>query len=151
MKTIEYHTMDKSEWARGPWDDEPDKKQWQDKATGYACMIRRNMVGALCGYVGVPEGHPDYGKDYDDVGVTAHGGLNFAGHCQPGDESEALCHVVEEGEDDKVWWLGFDCSHCYDLMPASRPLFDASGDIYRDFPFVESEVESLALQLGTRQ
>lgn len=34
METLEYRTKDKSTWGDGPWQQEPDKKQWQDAATG---------------------------------------------------------------------------------------------------------------------
>ena len=81
MEFKEYRTTDKSAWNRGPWDQEPDKRQWQDEATGLPCLIVRGPAGALCGYVGVPEGHPAHGKDYDDVEVSCHGGLTFARGC----------------------------------------------------------------------
>lgn len=67
MQTIEYATTDKSEWPVGPWQSEPDKKQWLDKATDLPCLIVRGPVGALCGYVGVPKGHPAYGLHYDGI------------------------------------------------------------------------------------
>lgn len=70
----------------GPWNNEPDKAQWVDDATGLDCLIVRNHGGALCGYVGVPEGHPAYGKDYDTVDVLVHGGLTFASLCAEGVE-----------------------------------------------------------------
>lgn len=70
MRTIEYRTQDKSEWGPGPWQDEPDKVQWLDPVTNYPCLIVRSQVsGSLCGYVGVPKEHPAYGLDYD--GTTA--------------------------------------------------------------------------------
>ena len=54
MKT--FKTKDKTNWpSRGPWDNEPDKAQWIDEASGYDCLIVRGGGGALCGYVGVPE------------------------------------------------------------------------------------------------
>jgi hypothetical protein len=88
MKRIAYCTVDKAEWVRGPWDDEPDKLQWQDEETSLPCLIVRGPAGALCGYVGVPKEHPLHGKDYDgayDVIYTGeegvHGGLTFAGPC----------------------------------------------------------------------
>lgn len=65
MQRIEYRTQDKSDWPRGPWDNEPDKIQWQDEVTGLPCLIVRGPVGALCGYVGVPKSHPAYGLSYD--------------------------------------------------------------------------------------
>ncbi len=63
MKTIEYRTLDRTEWQRGQWDSEPDKKQWLDEATGLPCLIvRQREAGHLCGYVGVPKSHPLHGK-----------------------------------------------------------------------------------------
>jgi hypothetical protein len=82
MERIEYRDIvNKADWQRGPWDNEPDKIQWQDEATGLPCLIVRGPVGALCGYVGVPSGHPLHGKDYDDARVDVHGGLTFAHGC----------------------------------------------------------------------
>ena len=54
-------TIDRRQWPPGPWDGEPDKVQWEDDS-GYLCMMVRNNFGAWCGYVGVPEDHPFYGK-----------------------------------------------------------------------------------------
>ena len=63
MKTMEYRTIDKSTWGEGEWQNEPDKKQWQDEETNYPCLIVRSPVsGSLCGYVGVSEGHALFGK-----------------------------------------------------------------------------------------
>lgn len=100
MERIEYRdVIDKAEWARGEWSGEPDKIQWMDEGTGLPCLIVRGPVGALCGYVGVPEGHPFHGlgysscrhgacpdkRDYCDHTpesiLRAHGGVTFAGGC----------------------------------------------------------------------
>lgn len=81
MKTQEWKTVDKSTWGNGPWQDEPDKRQWKDEATGLPCLIVRGPSGALCGYVGVAEGHSHFGKDYDNAPVEVHGGLTFASKC----------------------------------------------------------------------
>lgn len=66
METIEYRYADRAGWKSGEWDNEPDKIQWPDEATGLPCLIVRGPSGALCGYVGVAEGHPFYKKDYSD-------------------------------------------------------------------------------------
>lgn len=145
MERIEYSTVDKSQWARGAWDDEPDKIQWQDEKTGLPCLIVRGPSGALCGYVGVDESHPCYEKDYDSVDVDVHGGLTFANHCAHGPEERGICHKPSEGEPDNVWWLGFDCAHSGDLCP-SRGLYCAR-DHYKSVRYVEREVERLAEQL----
>lgn len=81
MQTIEYRTVDKSGWGDGPWQSEPDKRQWRDEATGLPCLIVRGPSGALCGYVGVPATHPLHGKEYDAADVEVHGGLTFSDHC----------------------------------------------------------------------
>jgi hypothetical protein len=65
MQLIEYRdVVDKAGWQAGPWNDEPDKIQWQDELTGLPCLIVRGSVGALCGYVGVNPGHPWHGLSY---------------------------------------------------------------------------------------
>jgi hypothetical protein len=165
MQTIEYRTIDKSGWGDGPWKDEPDKKQWEHKPTRLPCLIVRGPAGALCGYVGVPKRHPAYGIDYDHVDVDVHGGLTFAGPCQSGAEEHGICHKVEPGESDDIWWLGFDCNHAGDWAPMMYA--HASSDYlkhcgpgaptgwgrvveYRDFTYVENEVSRLAEQLASK-
>lgn len=155
MQTLEYRTIDKSTWGDGPWQDEPDKLQYPDPATGLPCLIvRTSHAGNLCGYVGVPPSHSLHGKNYDDVNVSVHGGLTFADTCQPhADESDGICHLADEGEPDNVFWFGFDCAHYMDLSPAYAsqfPLMDSFNDTnstYRDLAYVKSEVASLAKQL----
>lgn len=155
METIEYRTYDKSTWGEGPWQAEPDKKQWLDTATGYPCLIVRNHLGTLCGYVGVSEKHPCYQSKYDSPNIEVHGGLTFAGHCSPNaDETKHICHKTDD--EDNVWWLGFDCHHLCDLAPAMESMLSSmprayfeyrSEDIYRDFEYVTNEVQDLAKQL----
>lgn len=172
MKTLEYtyKDVDKTEWGEGPWVDEQDKVQWLDEETSLPCIIKRNGSGAWCGYVGVSKDHPAYLKDYNEVDVEVHGGLTFADRCQPHDEGEqgeahAICHVVEDGEDDAVWWLGFDCAHGgMDYVPrmvADTKRFGFGGDkdladvldifsegTYRDQAYVTAETLNLAKQLA---
>lgn len=159
METIEYRnpTINKCEWGNGPWVNEPDKKQWLDEETGLACLIVRNThcTGSWCGYVGVKEGHPFYGKEYNDIDedIEVHGGLTFAGECQERENDfEGVCHKVD-GED-KVWWLGFDCAHSGDLCPQMDAYrkqhmnsFYDFGDSYRDIDYVTAEVKNLAKQM----
>jgi len=151
METLEYRTIDKSGWQRGEWDTEPDKRQWQDAETGLPCLIVRGPMGALCGYVGVPEGHPAHGKDYGDIDVQCHGGLTFADSCHGGEESRGICHKPEAGEPDHVWWLGFDCAHSGDMYHmgiTGMPLMDHGGySVYRNIVYVTGECASLAKQL----
>lgn len=170
MKTIEYHTVDKSGWGAGPWQSEPDKRQWQDEATGLPCLIVRGPVGALCGYVGVGAQHPLHSKDYSDPhcfpcgdhcsddwhsncrpesNFEVHGGLTFSGGCghheNPG---KGICHVPGEGEPDDIWWFGFDCAHYGDYAPSNRISSLARDGVYRDFAYVQAEVTALAKQVA---
>lgn len=72
MQRREWTTVDKSEWGNGPWEQEPDKRQWVDPTTGYPCLMVRNHSGAWCGYVGIDQTHPLHGADYG-AKVTAPG------------------------------------------------------------------------------
>jgi len=172
METKEYRTMDKSKWRPGSWQHEPDKIQWQDQSTGLPCLIVRNSMGALCGYVGVAEGHPWFGMKYSRGKVTGcnedcdhendyhyacspaanlnvHGGITFSDFCQPHDtESEGICHLPGAGEPERVYWFGFDCAHYGDEIPGLDSHMNCGGSDYRDIEYVKAEVCSLALQLA---
>lgn len=142
---LEYRTVDKSTWPDGPWKQEPDKVQFTDAATGYPCLIVRGPVGALCGYVGVPDSHPWHGRHYSDVNAYAHGGLTFSDRCAHGDDpSRGICHIPQPGESDNVWWFGFDCAHYGDLCPACQTY---GAEHYRDIQFVEQECADLAARI----
>lgn len=169
MRTIQYISQDRSRWPGPeedqPWHGEPDKIQWQDERTGLPCLAVRNQFGAWCGYVGVYRDHPWYGVDYGEGGfdnenrpeavLRVHGGITFSSGCQKeATEAEGICHVAGHGEDDRVWWFGFDCAHYRDLVPTmQKALIDVGssqldGDSqYRDLDYVRSECASLAKQL----
>ncbi len=133
--------IDKSKWGDGPWQHEPDRKEWTH--AGFACLIvRGGLHGALCGYVGVPPGHPWHGKKYDEVVADCHGGLTYANHCRG-----AVCHVPAPGEPEDLYWLGFDHAHAWDLSPAYPSRYGLDSDeVYRDMEYVTEGVESLAQQ-----
>jgi hypothetical protein len=153
MKT--WTNIDKSKWGRGEWQDEPDKVQWVDEATGLTCLaVRTTHGGHWCGYVGVPEDHPFHGKGYDAVDADVHGGLTFADKCRPSDKGEGfgICHVAGPGEPE-VWWLGFDCAHSGDLSPRHASVLGEVGafrdghESYKPLGYVRDECASLAAQL----
>lgn len=104
-------------------------------AQGYRCEIKRHpRLGHLNGYIYLPEGHPDFGKDYNEVDVSVHGGLTYA---------EGGC-------------FGFDCAHGGDLSPALENMMaqtPSTGvqDIYRNMAFVEKQLRSLARQFKDRE
>lgn len=141
------HTVDKSGWPDGPWMTEPDRVQWQH--AGYACLIMRGPVGALCGYVGIPEDHPCFGKHYDSCEVEgAHCGLTYSDAC-----SGSICHIPEPGMPDKVWWLGFDCAHYGDICPSIRRLnlrYDYR-ETYKDVAYVMGCCNEMAMNLRLTQ
>ena len=160
METKEYITIDRKAlgWPSGEWDSEPDKVQWPDTATGFPCLAKRHpRSGHWCGYVGVPEGHPAFGKDYhDDLVVEVHGGITFGDVCdQSKGEAEGICHIPSLGEPDHVWWLGFDCHHAWDYSPEDMkrvsegdyPFTVDNDSYYRTLAYVKSECASLAAQL----
>ncbi|HVJ44675.1 MAG TPA: hypothetical protein VM639_24470 [Dongiaceae bacterium] len=150
MKALYNSELDKKAWGHGPWLDEPDKRQWVDEATNLDCLMVRNHSGVWCGYVGVSEGHPSFGKDYDDVPVDAHGGLTFAAFCREDAGEFGICHVPEAGRPHRIWWLGFDCAHAGDQTPASDARCGWAAfrdDVYRDDAYVQAEVTQLARQL----
>lgn len=58
---------------------------------------------SFCAYVGVPKDHPLAGFDYDDLmGVSAHGGLTYAGN-------------GITGSPDGYYWYGWDYAHAGDV------------------------------------
>lgn len=160
MQRIEYRnpTVDKlTAFGPGPWVDEVDKVQWQDDATGLPCLVKRNHMGAWCGYVGVSKGHPLFEDTDAGDQVDPHGGVTFTGFCQPhgeGEEWDAICHVVDLGEDDRVWWIGFDCAHYADLVPFVHGTGEFGSKLpspveitYRDLAYVTDQTVQLARDL----
>lgn len=134
---------DKTNWKRGPWDNEPDRVDFIHE--GFSCFILRNNSGNWCGYVGVPNTHRFYGKSYDDPDVSVHGGLTYAAKC-----AGHICHIPEPGMPDDVWWLGFDTAHAGDTTPAyDFGLHEFST--YKDMNYVIAQTKSLAEQLIERR
>jgi hypothetical protein len=170
--------IDKRTWGDGPWQNEPDHVQWQDPATDLVCLaVRVPWAGQWCGYVGVPEGHPAFGLNYEEVdklgprhkdaegyewgGLRVHGGLTFADFCQEGEEGTGICHVPQPGQPERVYWLGFDMAHAGDIMPGMDAQLRAIGhepiryapiwgddDEYRTLEYVQAECAHLADQLA---
>ena len=157
----------------GPWEREADKLAWLDHTTGLACTILRQESGVLGGYVGVTEDHPLYGYEIDAVpsalGISPHGGLDYAAPCESGPEETSICHpsdlaarhrkrpnrsAEDRGEDDApLWWFGFECNKNHDLVPGQQESSDdlgaENGRIYRDEAYVYTQTRNLALQLKT--
>lgn len=138
-------------WSDGPWVEEQDYATWMQD--GFHCAIRRTPItGALCGYVAVPLGHPWYGASVrswfaNAVGdepkhplanVDVRGGVTYAAQCQGN-------LVVDK--DNPWWWVGFDCSHAWDVSPGMESFGFSMGDqTYKSWHWVKREVENLAQQ-----
>lgn len=147
--------VDRNGWPSGIWDQEPDRKQWEDKETGLPCLIVRNDFGNLCGYVGVNNSHILFGKDYSDLNLDVHGGLTYAGECHG-----RVCHEVKTNflgieithlENDKTWWLGFDCAHYGDYSPGLSKYrgfneLNQQTD-YKNVSYVTEQCTNLAKQI----
>ncbi len=128
------YPIPKSDWGDGPWQSEPDHLEWRFREL--PCVIHRNVIGAWCGYVAVPKGHPWHGKDADALPAEAHGGLTYAGTRSPGRAAPK-----------DSWWLGFDCGHWDDYVPCIIHLGGGHRHgTYRDQAWVSAETERLALQ-----
>lgn len=164
MGELAYTTIDKAAWGDGPWQDEPDKVQWKDEATGLPCLAKRHeFYGNWCGYVGVSEGHPHFlAEDTCELDLEVHGGITYGATCQEGPEATSICHVPGPGEPDHVFWLGFDCGHAWDMQPGliasygerfardGNPIWLAvrEGVEYRTLEYVRAECARLAAQLA---
>ena len=72
---------------------------------GFRCVILGIYMGHRCGYIAIPKGHELYGKDYDEIDISVHGGLTYASY------SEGEYPVKSEKS---VYWIGFDCAHYMD-------------------------------------
>lgn len=149
------------EWGPGPWENEADRYHWIDKETDLDCLIVRNSLGNLCGYVGVPPEHPlhaigysscpigcgeDWCRHSPQAVIDVHGGLTYSAFCDKGD---AICHVPLNGRAENVFWFGFDCAHSGDLTPSVCRFQGALSQVeqYRNVKFVRTQCEKLAQQL----
>jgi hypothetical protein len=138
----------------GPWINEPNRLEF--KHSGIDCLlIRHTEMLYWCGYAGVPEGHPLFGKGYYEIynyereggiDISVHGGLSFSGKC-----NGLICHL----SDNETWWFGWDTAHFNDLCPIlTSDVFDILSSperrraVYRDIEYVKEETKSLADQLA---
>jgi hypothetical protein len=116
---------------------EGNHKEWLytcENGLEFNCHIRRNTrSGHLCGYVTLTTDNECFGKEYDDIPVSCHGGLTYASNQGPN------------------WVIGFDCAHYDDLQPFYTDQ-DIYGDnrVYKDMEFVTEECESICEQISEK-
>lgn len=166
-------TCDKSQWGPGEWQHEPDRINFRTEEGFDAAVLRARHSGSLCGYVGVPYGHPWWGMKYMDSLPSTPALLAtpvdtdkislISLLCMAGEASERIridCAVQVHGgltysargwraagEDARCWYFGFDCAHYQDASPAYDHRFGGGGT-YRDLEFVKDEVAALSKQLA---
>lgn len=126
-----------------PWEGEPDHEEFS--VLGFPCCIMRvPEVGTLCGYLYVPRGHPWFEKGYNSIDCEVHGGLTYSERAVASETR----HDPKTAVDNGMWALGFDCAHCFDLMPFMTEKFkDGSRGTYKTIKYVRDECTKLAKQV----
>jgi hypothetical protein len=100
-----------------------------------AKIIKHDSLGHLCGYIGLPKTHKSYGVDDYRCEVDVHGGWTYSYDHAP------------TFKPDGFWWLGFDCAHAGDIVPAAG-IAVCAGDTYKDEAFVEAELRKAAISFA---
>jgi hypothetical protein len=130
-------------WGQGEWVDEPDQVFAEYK--NIKCKLLRHLfLGHFCGYVMLPVDHPWIKLNPFKLDCYVHGGITYG---------------RDEGDG---YWLGFDCAHAWDLIPANSkimedvkeemkekfPNFPSSyQESYKNLAFVIAECQNLADQV----
>jgi len=103
--------MQKQYWAKGPWSQEPDQKEFTYK--GFNGYILRNIFGSLGGYVEIPLDNPILsrididkgGLEYENLPLEVHGGITYGNR------------VINKKTGIEYYVAGFDCGHWDDYIP----------------------------------
>ena len=120
-------------WAapEGPWQNEVDYEFWIDPDVVLPCVIIRNSIGALCGYVGVSADNVLYGLSEhgveEDYILSSHMGITYSGY------------IFTPETDLPYWYLGFDCAHPGDYCPHV-----CIGGTYRNIGYVKAQIKAMA-------
>jgi hypothetical protein len=109
-----------------PWENEPDHAEWVQEVSGYKCRIVRNEIaGSLCGYVGIPKDNVFWGVIYDEgneeldaIADDVHGGFSYT-----------------SVGDDGWWYFGFDTNHYDDFAPAIAEALIKNGIVEEDIKY----------------
>ena len=113
------------------------------ESKGFPCMIVQHPVlGHLCGYIAVPQGHKFFKMPYTKVDrlperPSVHGGLTYSGK-----------NPMTQQYDKDLWWLGFDCAHI-GYVPVDKDIVVNEYEWTVDE--VKEELKSLADQLSKIQ
>ncbi|KAL9658233.1 hypothetical protein ABK040_012492 [Willaertia magna] len=100
--------------------------------SGFKCWAKRAVYFHWCGYIQLPETHPDFGKSYDELGdINVHEELTYS---------------------DGNGVFGYDCAHYYDIVPVWTDIYGGapSGATYKDIEFVKNQLKEMAKQFLER-
>lgn len=136
-----------------PWEHEPDHLMFMSDA-GYVCEIKRHPDSKhLNGYIFIPFGHSDYGKDYSDL----HGYNNGAFYEDAPHSHGGWTYARTVGDEDggKYTVFGFDCNHGGDYAPGNK-LVEIEGltqrfEQYRTVAYVTEVLEKAAQDFKRRE
>ena len=125
---------------------------------GYRCVTIFGDLGHRCGYVGVPVGHPLYGKECDDQidilfseiegePIGKRGVIPLVLAASDPEEKVRMdlyfnVHgsLTYAGENHPVesdlWWLGFDCGHAGDRRDLDKVL-----ELWGNNPRIQQRIE----------
>jgi hypothetical protein len=120
------------------WEKEPDRKNFEYR--GYSCIIKRNPLFFLCGYVAIP----DFNENEDEYlleNVFPHGGITFSEY--PCGNYLPLYNSIGQ----KLYWVGFDCAHASDMVPGWMGIQNMDRMIYRNMAYVEKEIKNMVDQI----
>lgn len=158
---IDKFIIDKSEWGEGPWQHEPDYKEFMYK--GFYCLLRRHhRYGNWTGYVAIDPQSKLAKEDCRSMDLDVHGGITYEAFRNP-------LLSINIPEDDSLFWIGFDChsgrfkpdkkgnsveDYEDDYAPGEQVIFKKAGysddgkkEFYRTIEFAINELESLIDQI----
>jgi hypothetical protein len=119
--------MDKKKWGDGPWMNEPDELAFKYK--GYPCLIQRQGMGHLCGYVDIHLFHPFYTHHLETLDLYVHGGISY------------------DRKINEYRRIGFDTAHYDDYLPNSATTFNSESSTYKTIDYVKKGLMQLVDQL----
>lgn len=132
--------VDRADWSKGDWDNEPDLLEW--KSWGNLCRIVRQSTGYLCGYVLLTKKHLLFRRH----SLVSHGSCSFDSFEVHGGITYTSFLTMQDVYND-LFAVGFDCAH-RDDDNAKKERYGFMGEgYYKDIPYVINEVISLSEQL----
>lgn len=129
----------RSNWATGPWNNEPDLVLWDRHLTTYRVhyLTERGPTGCWNGYISVPSSLATVPTEVLK-NLQVHGGVCFG----PATKNLSCYHL---GGYEHLDWVGFDCAHSEDAAPGLS--FYRYGR-YRTLEFAYYQCEVMAAQLA---